>query len=282
MKLGYHASIAKGYLSAVKEAVSIGANTFQFFSRNPRGGSARELDLEDIALYKEFASKHNIETILAHAPYTLNAGSATRATREFAKQCLEQDLKTLASFGGGVQYVFHPGSHTTLTKEESITFVIDILNSVLTNDTSVPVLLEGMSGKGSELCGIFDELTTIISGVELSDKVGVCLDSCHLYSAGYDIVNNLDGVLEDFDKIVGLDKLKAFHLNDSMTAFASKKDRHAKIGEGTIGLDAIIRIITHKKLKHLPFYLETPNEIDGYQREIEILKSVCDRVSPLQ
>jgi len=272
LKLGYHAGISKGYLAAAKEAVSIGANTFQFFSRNPRGGASRELNLDDITLYKGYAAKNNIQTILAHAPYTLNAGSATRATREFALMCLREDIKTLEHFDGGAQYVFHPGSHTTLTKEESIGFVIDILNSVLTANTNVPILLEGMSGKGSELCGVFEELAIITSSIELKNKIGVCLDSCHLYSSGYDIVNNLERVLEEFDKTVGLDKLKAFHINDSMTAFASKKDRHAKIGEGSIGLETIVKIVTHPKLKHLPFYLETPNEIDGYEKEIKILK----------
>jgi len=272
LKIGYHASIANGYLHAVKEAVKIGANTIQFFSRNPRGGTAREIDTSDIDAFLECAKKHNIQKVLSHAPYTLNAGSATVATRMFAKQCFIEDLATLRHLNGLANYVFHPGSHTTLPRDESINLVIDALNSTLTKDTKSVVLLESMSGKGSELGNTFEELKFIIDRVELKDKIGVCLDTCHLFCSGYDIKNDLDRVLEEFEFQIGLDKIFAVHLNDSVFDLNSKKDRHAKLNEGYIGLDAIIRFVNHKNLRHLPFYLETPNDLHGYKEEIAILK----------
>jgi len=272
LKIGCHLSISGGYLDAAKIAKSIGANVFQYFSRNPRGGSSREVDLVDISAYKDFASKNNIVCALSHAPYTLNAGSATAATRHFAYDCFKGDIATLSHFNGNTNYVFHPGSHTTLPRDESLSYVIDILNRVITSGIAPIILLETMSGKGSELGTTFSELKFIIENIVNKDKIGVCLDTCHIYCAGYDIVNNLDGVLAEFDSTVGLNKLHAVHLNDTLNPLDSKKDRHACIGKGLIGADAIIKLINHPKLKHLPFYLETPNELDGYAKEIEFLK----------
>ena len=273
LKIGCHISISAGYLAAAKTAKEIGANCFQYFSRNPRGGAAKGVDLDDIARFKLFATKNDMYPCLAHAPYTLNAGSANPDTRGFANSCFESDIKTLAHFDSNVNYVFHPGSHTELARSDSIDYVIAALNKAVNSDIAPIVLLEAMSGKGSELGSTFNELKLIINGVKDNTKLGVCLDTCHIYSAGYDIVNNLDGVLSEFDNKIGLDRLHAVHLNDSMMPFASKKDRHAKIGEGTIGFDAIVKIVNHTSLRHLPFYLETPNELDGYAKEIELLRA---------
>jgi len=273
LKIGAHLSISNGYLATAKEAKSINANTFQYFSRNPRGGSVRDVDLNDISIFNDFAARNNLFPILAHAPYTLNLASANPDTRSFAHMCMRDDLKTLDLFNGNSNYVFHPGSHTTLTKEEGLAHVIDILNSVLSPNTAPKVLLEAMSGKGSELGTNFEELKFIIEWVEQRGKMGVCIEACHVFSAGYDIVYNLDGVLEEFENTVGLDKIYAIHLNDSMYPLNSKKDRHAKLGEGQIGLDAIIRLINHPKIRHLPFYLETPNDVAGYAKEIAFLRA---------
>ena len=272
-KIGCHLSISDGYLSAAKQASAIGANTFQYFSRNPRGGNARKVDEKDIAAFNEYLKENNFAKIVAHAPYTLNACSAEPRTREFARECMQGDLETMQNFDG-FYYNFHPGSHTTLSPEEGLEFIIKQLNAILSADYKTTVLLEAMAGKGSELGVTFNQLKTIIDGVENNGNLGVLIDTCHIYSGGYDIVNDLDGVLEEFDSVVGLERLKAVHVNDSMTPFNSKKDRHEKLGKGTIGIDAIARVINHGKLKDLVFILETPNELDGYREEIALLKSL--------
>ena len=268
-KIGAHLSASKGYTHMYDEALSIGGNTFQFFTRNPRGGKAKDLDFADIALFNEKA-KENFGPILAHAPYTLNACAADDRIREFAYITMEDDLKRLEHTPGAM-YNFHPGSHVGQGIDVGIEKISSLLNDILFPDMKTTVLLEAMAGKGSEVGSRFEELKAIIDRTSLSDKLGVCLDTCHVYDAGYDIVNNLDGVLEEFDRVIGLNRLKAIHLNDSKNPFSSHKDRHEKIGEGNLGLDAIERIINHPLLKDLPFYLETPNELDGYAKEIELL-----------
>lgn len=269
--IGCHLSASKGYLAMAKQAVSIGANTFQFFTRNPRGGKAKEINEDDVKAFLEYSKEHGINKILAHAPYTLNACSADSGIREFAKNTMADDLKRM-EYTPGNYYNFHPGSHVGQGVEIGIDFIAEMLNEILTKDQTTIVLLETMSGKGSEVGRNFEELKAIIDKVKLKDKLGVCLDTCHIWDGGYDVVNNFDGVLNEFDKIIGLEKLKAIHLNDSKNDLASHKDRHEKIGEGKIGLDAISKIINNDRIKDLPFYLETPNEIDGYEREIELLK----------
>jgi len=273
LKIGCHLSIAGGYLAAAETAVGIGANTFQYFSRNPRGGAARAVDTGDIAQFLAYAGEHGLLPVLAHAPYTLNAASQSEPTRNFAYECMAGDLKTLRLMQGGAQYNFHPGSHTGLTAEQGIAYLTELLNRVLTAGSDTGVLLEAMSGKGSELGAEFSALRAIFDGVTSHENLGVCIDTCHIFAAGYDIVNGLDGVLERFDASVGLSRLKAVHLNDSMTPFGSKKDRHAKIGEGLIGADALVRLVNHPKLKHLPFYLETPNDLAGYRAEIAFFRA---------
>lgn len=269
--IGCHLSASKGYLAMAKQAVSIGANTFQFFTRNPRGGKAKEINEDDVKAFLEYSKEHGINRILAHAPYTLNACSADRGIREFAKNTMADDLKRM-EYTPGNYYNFHPGSHVGQGVEVGIDFIAEMLNEILTKEQTTTVLLETMSGKGSEVGRNFEELKAIIDKVKLKDKLGVCLDTCHIWDGGYDVVNNFDGVLDEFDKIIGLEKLKAIHLNDSKNDLASHKDRHEKIGEGKIGLDTISKIINNDRIKELPFYLETPNEIDGYEREIELLK----------
>lgn len=269
--IGCHLSASKGYLAMAKQAVSIGANTFQFFTRNPRGGKAKEINEDDVKAFLEYSKEHGINRILAHAPYTLNACSADSGIREFAKNTMADDLKRM-EYTPGNYYNFHPGSHVGQGVEVGIDFIAEMLNEILTKEQTTTVLLETMSGKGSEVGRNFEELKAIIDKVKLKDKLGVCLDTCHIWDGGYDVVNNFDGVLDEFDKIIGLEKLKAIHLNDSKNDLSSHKDRHEKIGEGKIGLDAISKIINNDRIKELPFYLETPNEIDGYEREIELLK----------
>ena len=269
--IGCHLSASKGYLAMAKQAVSIGANTFQFFTRNPRGGKAKEINEDDVKAFLQYSKEHGINRILAHAPYTLNACSADSGIREFAKNTMADDLKRM-EYTPGNYYNFHPGSHVGQGVEVGIDFIAEMLNEILTKDQTTIVLLETMSGKGSEVGRNFEELKAIIDRVKLKDKLGVCLDTCHIWDGGYDVVNNFDGVLDEFDKIIGLEKLKAIHLNDSKNDLASHKDRHEKIGEGKIGLDAISKIINNDRIKDLPFYLETPNEIDGYEKEIELLK----------
>lgn len=274
-KIGCHLSASKGYLEMTKVSEQIGANTFQFFTRNPRGGKAKDIDEEDIKAFLEKSKEIGIDVILAHAPYTLNCASKDESIRNFAKETMKDDLRRMEYTPNNL-YNFHPGSHVGQGAEVGIQYIIDILNEVLTEDQTTTVLLETMAGKGSEIGRSFEELKQIIDGVKLKDKIGVCLDTCHVNDAGYDIVNNLDGVLEEFDKIIGLDKLKAIHINDSKNEIGAHKDRHEKIGEGTIGIEAFSRIINHEKLKDLPFFLETPNELVGYEKEIKILRNLYE------
>lgn len=272
LNIGCHLSASKGYLHMGKEAESIGANTFQFFTRNPRGGAAKAISEEDVKAFLEFAKEHNFSKILAHAPYTLNACSDKEQTREFALNTMKDDLQRM-EYTPHQLYNFHPGSHVGQGSEIGIDLIIKQLNAVLWEDMTTTVLLETMAGKGSEIGRSFDELKQIIDGVRLKDKMGVCLDTCHVYDGGYDIVNDLNGVLDEFDKIIGLDRLKAIHMNDSKNPFESHKDRHEKIGEGSIGLETMVNIINHPKLQGIPILLETPNELDGYAKEIEILRN---------
>ena len=272
MKIGCHLSVSKGYLHMGEEALSIDANTFQFFTRNPRGSQAKALNIPDMEALNVLMAENSFAPILVHAPYTLNPCSADERTREFALMVMKDDMTVLEHVPGNY-YNFHPGSHVGQGSEAGITLIASLLNQTLYSDMKTLILLETMSGKGSEVGRSFEELQEIIKRVELEQKIGVCLDSCHVYSAGYDIVNDLDGVLMHFDQVIGLERLKAIHLNDSMTPFASNKDRHEKIGAGTIGLDALVRFINHPALKDLPFYLETPNEVAGYAEEIRILRS---------
>jgi deoxyribonuclease-4 len=272
MYLGCHLPISHGYEYAAKLAVSIEANTFQFFTRNPRGGKAKEINVEDINRLKIVMEENSFGPIVAHAPYTLNMASYKENTWEFAKLTMADDLKRLEEIPCNL-YTFHPGNHTGKGIEYGIKRIADGLNEIITGNESTMILLETMSGKGTEIGYTFEQLKKIIDNVKYSELIGVCLDTCHIYSAGYDIVNKLDDVLEEFDRVIGIEKLKAIHLNDSMKDFNSKKDRHAKIGEGTLGLEAIKEIISHPQLKKLPFILETPNELDGYAREIKLLKN---------
>ena len=272
-KIGCHLSASKGYTHMAKEAVSIGANTFQFFTRNPRGGSVKALDEKDIASFLEYSKENGVEIILAHSPYTLNGCSADEKIRNFALSVMQDDISRLEHTPGSL-YNFHPGSHVGQGADRGIELICEMLNKSLFPEMTTTVLLETMSGKGSEVGRSFEELKRIIDGTEHNEKLGVCLDTCHVYDAGYDIVENLDGVLEEFDKVVGIERLKAIHINDSKNPFESHKDRHEKIGDGFIGTEAFERIINHKALRELPFYLETPNELDGYAKEIEVLKSL--------
>ncbi len=274
LHIGCHLSSAKGFLHMGKEALSINADTFQFFSRNPRGSKAKPFDKNDAAALQALIKEHHFAALLIHAPYTLNACSADEGLREFAKNTMAQDLENLENLPGHL-YNFHPGSHTGQGIDTGIRFIADMLNALLSKEMKTTVLLETMSGKGSEVGSRFEELRRIIDLTDIKEKLGVCLDTCHVFSAGYDIVNDLDGVLEEFDRIIGLERLKAIHLNDSLTPFGAKKDRHEKIGKGQIGWDAIVRIINHPRLRDLPFYLETPNEIDGYAEEISRLRKAA-------
>ncbi len=271
--IGCHLSASDGFLSMAQTTVAIGGNTFQYFSRNPRGSKARALDRNDIDRFNAFAEENGIYKILCHAPYTMNACSANPGLRDLAKEMMAEDLARL-SYIPGAMYNFHPGSHTGQGTETGIDEIADVLNSVISEDIKTPVLLETMAGKGSEIGGTFEELARIIEKTDLSHKLGVCLDTCHINDGGYDIVNDLDGVLEEFDRVIGLEKLYAVHLNDSMNPLGAHKDRHQKIGDGTLGTDTVKNIINHKKLRDLPFFLETPNELDGYAKEISLLKSL--------
>ena len=273
LNIGCHLSSSKGFLAMGKAAVAIGANTFQFFTRNPRGGTAKPLNLTDIEAYLAFAKANDLSSILAHAPYTMNPCAADEGLRTFAREIMIDDLARLEHIPGSL-YNFHPGSHVKQGVETGINYIVDMLNQVLTPEQSTTVLLETMAGKGSEIGRSFNELRDIINKVNIKEHIGVCLDTCHIHDAGYDIIGNLDGILEEFDRIVGLDRLKAIHLNDSMNPVGAHKDRHEKIGDGHIGLDAIVRIINHPSLRNLPFYLETPNDETGYQREIALLKNL--------
>ena len=273
LNIGCHLSASKGFMNMGKEALSINANTFQYFSRNPRGSSVNEINLEDIENFKKLAKENNFVTILAHAPYILNPCSSNEQNRVLALEIMQDDLKRM-EYIPNQMYNFHPGSHTGQGIEVGINQISDMLNKLLTKEQTTIVLLETMSGKGSEVGSKFEEIKAIIDKTNLKEKLGVCLDTCHVYDAGYDIVNNLDDVLEEFDKVIGLGYLKAIHLNDSKNPFSSHKDRHECIGSGSIGIEAFKRIINHPKLAHLPFYLETPNELEGYKEEIELLRKL--------
>lgn len=271
LNIGCHLSASKGYLHMGEEAKSIGANTFQFFTRNPRGGAAKAIDEEDVKAFLDFAKEHNFGKILAHAPYTLNACSDKEQTREFALNTMKDDLLRM-EYTPHQLYNFHPGSHVGQGADIGIDLIIKQLNAVLWQDMTTTVLLETMAGKGSEVGRSFEELRAILDGVELDNKMGVCLDTCHIYDAGYDIVNDLEGVLDEFDRVIGLDRLKAIHMNDSKNPFESHKDRHEKIGEGFIGFETMVKIINNPRLADIPILLETPNELDGYAHEIEMLR----------
>jgi deoxyribonuclease-4 len=273
LMIGPHLSIASGFKKAGEEAVRIEANTFQFFTRNPRGGKAKALDPKDVAGLRQIIDTQGFGPLLAHAPYTLNMCSAKPETREFARMVFKEDLLRLEELPCEL-YNFHPGSHTGQGVEKGIAGIVQILNEEMWADQKTTVVLETMSGKGTEIGRCFEELKMIIDQVALPDKMGVCLDTCHVYSAGYDVVANLDGVLAEFDRIIGLDYLKCLHLNDSMMPFNSNKDRHQKIGLGTLGIETFKQIVTHPMLKNLPFFLETPQEDTlAYQKEIELLRS---------
>lgn len=271
LTIGCHLSSAKGYEAMAKEVEKIKANTFQFFTRNPRGGKAKAIDLKDIEKFLSKASDLEIYKILAHAPYTLNPCSPDEKVREFAYQIMTDDLERMEYIPGNF-YNFHPGSHVKQGVEKGIDLIGEMLNKVLRPEQSTTVLLETMAGKGSEIGRNFEELREILDRVELQEKVGVCLDTCHVFDGGYDIVNDLDGVLNKFDQVIGLSRLKTIHLNDSIFGLGSRKDRHARIGEGKIGREGIVRIINHPALRNLPFYLETPNDLEGYGKEISFLR----------
>ena len=271
--IGCHLSAADGFEAMGKAALSIKANVFQFFTRNPRGGSAKAIKQADVDAYLKLASENNFGKILAHAPYTLNGCSADASIRKFARDTMADDLQRMEYVPGNL-YNFHPGSHVQQGVDAGIDFIVEMLNDILFEKQRTTVLLETMSGKGSEVGGKFEELKRIMDRVKLVDKMGVCLDTCHVNDAGYDIVNDLDGVLAEFDRVIGLKWLKAIHLNDSMNPLGAHKDRHAVIDGGKIGLDALARVINHPQLRDLPFYLETPNVLEGYGKEIALLKSV--------
>ncbi len=274
--IGCHLSVTKGYHNMGKEALSIGADTFQFFTRNPRGGSSKPLDSVDVLNLQKLMTSHNFGPILAHAPYTLNPCSADERVKAFALDVFTEDLHKLESLPGTF-YNFHPGSHVGQGIDKGIEQIASLLNQVIDKEQSTIILLETMSGKGSEVGSRFEELQAIIDRVIHREKIGICLDTCHVYDAGYDIVGDLDGILDTFDRIIGLKNLHAIHLNDSKNPFSSHKDRHEKIGEGYLGIDAISRLINHSKLSHLPFYLETPNEIEGYASEIAWLRALKEK-----
>lgn len=271
--IGAHLSINKGFENIGLEALSINANTFQFFPRSPRGGKAKALDYEDIAKFEELMSNSNINVILAHAPYVINLASKSEKTRNNAYEIFEDDLKRLSQLPNNL-YNFHPGSHVGQGVEKGVELISCSLNKLIDENQKTTILLETMAGKGTEIGRTFEELEMIIEKVELDEKIGVCLDTCHVYDAGYDIKNNLDQVIDEFDTIIGLDRLKAIHLNDSKYGLNSHKDRHEKIGLGELGLDAISNIINHKSFRNLPFYLETPNDVEGYKEEIKLLRGL--------
>lgn len=269
--IGNHTSSSKGYAAMGRQIVKNGGSTFAFFTRNPRGGNAKAIDPADVAKFQEIAREHEFGKIVAHAPYTLNACAAKENLRDFARNTFSDDLKRMEATPGNY-YNFHPGSHVGQGIEVGIQKIAEVLNAVLTEEQTTTVLLETMAGKGSEVGSHFQELRAIMDLVEKRDKLGICLDTCHVWDGGYDIVNDLDGVLTEFDRIIGLDHLKAIHLNDSLNPLGSHKDRHARIGEGQIGLDALVRVIRHPALEGKPFILETPNDDEGWTREIALLR----------
>lgn len=269
--IGCHLSASEGYEAMINQAISINANTFAFFTRNPRGGNARKINTDDVAKFLEIYKNKNFGKLVAHAPYTMNPCSADPKIREFAIYAMKSDIERM-EYTPYNYYNFHPGSHVKQGTETGIKLISEQLNTVLTPEQTTTILLETMAGKGSEVGRNFEEIQNIISLTNLKSKLGVCLDTCHIWDGGYDIAGNLENVLESFDKIIGLDRLKAVHLNDSLNSMGSHKDRHAKIGEGKIGLEALIRVINHPALKNLPFILETPNDMEGYKYEIELLR----------
>lgn len=277
--IGCHLSSSKGFAAMGRTALSIGANTFAFFTRNPKGGAAKAIDPADAQALRALMGEHGFGALVAHAPYTLNSCSDKEATRQFARMAMAEDLARMEYLPGNF-YNFHPGSHVKQGIECGIEMIVDLLADVLREDQSTTVLLETMAGKGTEVGSRFEELRAIIDGVAkrdpaLADKLGVCMDTCHVYDAGYDIVGDLDGVLAEFDRVVGVDRLRAMHINDSKNPFASHKDRHETIGNGSIGFEAFERIVNHPLLSGLPMILETPNELDGYAAEIEMLRAVA-------
>ena len=275
LHIGCHLSSSKGFLKMGETALSIGADTFQFFTRNPRGSKAKAIDPEDAAALMRLMDEHDFPCILAHAPYTLNPCSKDPHVREFAQMTMADDLVRMEATPGQM-YNFHPGSHTGQGMSEGIRQIAALLNELLEESQTTTVLLETMAGKGTEVGGSFAELAMILDRVELADHMGVCLDTCHIWDGGYDIINDLDGVLDRFDRTIGLHRLKAIHLNDSKNPCGSHKDRHEKIGQGQIGLAAFEAIVRHPALKGLPFFLETPNELPGYAEEIRLLRELAE------
>lgn len=271
MLIGNHLSASKGYAAMGKAALALDANTFAFFTRNPRGGKAKEIDEKDVEKFLNFAKEHEFGKIVAHAPYTMNLCAAKEDVRSFSKEMLLDDLKRM-EYTPYNYYNFHPGAHVGQGAEKGIALIAEALNEALKPEQTTTVLLETMAGKGTEVGRTFEELREILDRVELNDKMGVCLDTCHVWDGGYDIVNDLDGVLNEFDRVIGLDRLKAVHFNDSMNDCGSHKDRHAKIGEGKIGAEAMRRVALHPLLEGRPFILETPNDDEGYRREIQMVR----------
>ena len=274
--IGSHISSSKGYAAMGRQALKLGADTFAFFTRNPRGGSAKEIRQEDVDKFLKIAEEGGFGKLVAHAPYTLNACAAREEVRTFAREAFADDLRRMEYIPGNY-YNFHPGSHVGQGAEAGVRMIAEMLNEVLTEEHTTTVLLETMSGKGTEIGRNFEELRQILDLVEKKDKMGICLDTCHVWDGGYDIVNNLDGVLEEFDRIIGLEKLKAIHLNDSLNDLGSHKDRHARIGEGRIGLEALVRVIRHPCLERIPFILETPNDDEGWAAEIRTLREAYEK-----
>ena len=270
--IGNHLSSSKGYAAMGRAAIKLGGNTFAFFTRNPRGGKAKEIDPADVEKFLKEAEENKLGKLVAHAPYTMNLCAAKEDIRNYSREMLADDMKRM-EYTPGNYYNFQPGSHVGQGVEAGIDMIADALNSVLTKDQTTTVLLETMAGKGSEVGRTFEEIRAIIDKVELNEKLGVCLDTCHIWDGGYDIVNNLDGVLEEFDKVIGLERLKAVHFNDSMNECGAHKDRHEKIGKGKIGLEAMKRVALHPVLMGKPFILETPNDDAGYAEEIALFKS---------
>ncbi len=274
--IGNHTTSSKGYTAMAKQMIANGGNTFAFFTRNPRGGRAKAINEKDIQQFLALAKEHHFGKIVAHAPYTMNACAAREELRDFARETFRDDLRRM-EYTPGNYYNFHPGSHVGQGAETGIRKIAEILNDVLTDDQSTTVLLETMSGKGSEMGRNFQEIRSILDLVDKKEKMGVCLDTCHVWDGGYDIVHDLDGVLDEFDQIIGLSKLKAVHLNDSLNDLGSHKDRHARIGEGKIGLEALINVIRHPALKGIPFILETPNDDEGWTKEIFLLRDAYEK-----
>ncbi len=275
MNLGCHLSVGDGFLEMGTVASSINANTFQFFTRNPRGGSVKPIDTDDIFNLNEYLKKNNFAKVVAHAPFIMNLAAKEEPKRKYAVSVLQDDIMRMELLPNNY-YNLHPGAHTGQGIGVGVEKIAKGLNESLYEDMTTTILLETMTGKGSEIGGTFEDLKAIYDGVELKEKVGFCLDTCHVFDGGYDIVNNLEGVLSEFDRILGIENLKAIHLNDSMNVLGSRKDRHAKIGEGNIGLEALVKVLTHPYLKELPFVLETPNDVDGYAKEIELLRGICN------